>query len=109
MEHELAVLMDFDIGHLEPATPTSIDNMAVSDFNNTDTIVTSNMDDGHKLEELLVLGNSWLVGWLVVFGLRPFETVFQSISGHLPKRGRKRRERIEESKNVQTTPHPHLL
>ena len=52
MEHELAVLMDFDIGHLEPATPTSIDNMAVSDFNNTDTIVTSNMDDGHKLEEL---------------------------------------------------------
>lgn len=56
MEHELAVLMDFDIGHLEPATPTSIDNMDVSDFNNTDTIVTSNMDDGHKLEELL--GNS---------------------------------------------------
>ena len=34
---------------------------------------------------------------------RPFETVFQSISGRLPKRGRKRRERIEESKNVQTT------
>ena len=27
----------------------------------------------------------------------------QSISGRLPKRGRKRRERIEESKNVQTT------
>ena len=45
-----------------------------------------------------------LVGWLVVLGLRPFETVFQSISGRLPKRGRKRRERIEESKNVQTTP-----
>ena len=35
---------------------------------------------------------------------RPFETVFQSISGRLPERGRKRRERIEESKNVQTTP-----
>ena len=35
---------------------------------------------------------------------RPFETVFQSISGRLPKRGRKRRERIDESKNVQTTP-----
>ena len=31
------------------------------------------------------------------------EKVFQSISGRLPKRGRKRRERIDESKNVQTT------
>ena len=29
--------------------------------------------------------------------------MFQSISGRLPKRGRKRRERIDESKNVQTT------
>ena len=28
----------------------------------------------------------------------------QSISGRLPERGRKRRERIDESKNVQTTP-----
>ena len=28
----------------------------------------------------------------------------QSISGRLPKRGRKRIERIDESKNVQTTP-----
>ena len=35
---------------------------------------------------------------------RPFETVFQSISGRLPKRGRKRKERIDESKNVHTTP-----
>ena len=41
-----------------------------------------------------------LVGWLVVLG----ETVFQSISGRLPERGRKSIERIEESKNVQTTP-----
>ena len=30
--------------------------------------------------------------------------LFQSISSRLTKRGRKRRERIEESKNVQTTP-----
>ena len=45
-----------------------------------------------------------LVGWLVVLGKRPFETVLQSISGRLPKRGRKRREWIDESKNVQTTP-----
>ena len=44
----------------------------------------------------------WLVGWFWVY--RPFETVFQSISGRLPKRGRKRKERIDESKNVQTTP-----
>ena len=44
-----------------------------------------------------------LVGWLF-WVKRPFETVFQSISGRLSKRGRKRRERIDESKNVQTTP-----
>ena len=40
------------------------------------------------------------VGWLVVLGLQPFQTVFQSISGRLPERGRNRRETIEESKNV---------
>ena len=44
----------------------------------------------------------FLVGWFWV--KRPFETVFQSISGRLPQRGRKRKERIDESKNVQTTP-----
>ena len=44
------------------------------------------------------------LGWLVgCFGFTTFETAFQSISGRLPKRGRKRRERIDESKNVQTT------
>ena len=47
--------------------------------------------------------NGWLVGWLF-WVYRPFETVFQSISSRLPKRGRKRRKRIDESKNVQTTP-----
>ena len=48
----------------------------------------------------------YIVGWLVgcFWAWRPFETVFQSISGRLPKRGRERRERIDESKNVQTTP-----
>ena len=46
---------------------------------------------------------SWLVGWLL-WAYRPFDTVFQSISGRLPKRERKRKERIDESKNVQTTP-----
>ena len=44
-----------------------------------------------------------LVGWLL-WVQRPFETVFQSISGRLPKRGRERREGIDKSKNVQTTP-----
>ena len=44
-----------------------------------------------------------LVGWLI-WVYRPFETVLQSISGRLVKRGRKRRERIDENKNVQTTP-----
>ena len=45
-------------------------------------------------------------GWLVVLGLTAlWDSIYiVSISGHLPKRGRKRRERIKESKNVQTTP-----
>ena len=42
------------------------------------------------------------VGWLF-WALRPFETVFQSISSRLPERGRKKREKIDERKNVQTT------
>ena len=46
-----------------------------------------------------------MVGWLVLLGLAAFETVFQSIAGRLPKRGRKR-ERIEESENVQKQPLP---
>ena len=45
-----------------------------------------------------------LVGWLF-WTYRPFETVFQSISGRLPERGRNKREMIDErKKNVQTTP-----
>ena len=44
-------------------------------------------------------------GWLVVLGLTAIlVTVFQSIAGRLPKRGRKRKERIDESKNVHTIP-----
>ena len=48
----------------------------------------------------------WLVGWLCK-ALRPFETVFQSISGRLPERGRKKREKRE--KNCSNNSHPHLL
>ena len=40
-------------------------------------------------------------GWL---GLTALETVFQSKMGRLPKSWIERRERIDESKNVQTTP-----
>ena len=40
-----------------------------------------------------------LVGWLFLV-LRPIETVFQSIAGRLPKRGRKRRERTDENKRA---------
>ena len=52
---------------------------------------------------LILEGTLNLGGWL--FGvLRPFETVLQSISGRLPERGRKKREVIDERKNVKTTP-----
>ena len=44
-----------------------------------------------------------VVGWLF-WALRPIETVFQSISGRLPERGRKKEEMTDERKNVQTTP-----
>ena len=49
----------------------------------------------------VIVPDCWL---FVVLGLTPFETIFQSISGRLPKRGRKKREVIDERKNVQTTP-----
>ena len=50
-------------------------------------------------------GKGWLHGWLVgCFGFNGPLRIFQYISSRLPKRGRKRRERIVESKNVQTTP-----
>ena len=55
-----------------------------------------------KLSESIL--NKDLVGGCFGFWVLGFETVFQSISGRLPKRGRKRRERIDTSKNVQTTP-----
>ena len=38
---------------------------------------------------------SWLVGWLFWVS-RPFETVFQSVSGRLQRRGRKRRGKMRE-------------
>ena len=37
-------------------------------------------------------------------GLTALETVFQSISGRLSERGRKKKENIDKRKNVQTTP-----
>ena len=53
----------------------------------------SNLRTSTAIVKGAVIGR--LVGWLVVLGLTAFETVFQSISGRLPKRGRKRRERTE--------------
>ena len=55
-------------------------------------------------------GTASLAGWLVVFFLveRPFETLFQSISDRFSERGRKRSEKIEESK-CRNNPHSHLL
>ena len=50
------------------------------------------------------------VGWLVVFGLngplRQYFSLYRAVSQREGERGEKR---IDESKNVQTTPHPHLL
>ena len=47
------------------------------------------------------------IGWLVVLSLMLFEAVFQSILGRLPKRGRKRRERIDQGKmSKQPSPAP---
>ena len=43
------------------------------------------------------------VGWLF-WVKRSFETIFQSISDRLPKRGRKRREQIDESKMSKQPP-----
>ena len=51
--------------------------------------------------------SNWLVGWLV-WAERPFETVFQSISGRLPERGREERNDRREKK-CPHNPHPHLL
>ena len=39
----------------------------------------------------------------------PFETVFQSISGRLPERGRKNRQVVNERKKCPNNPHLHLL
>ena len=47
----------------------------------------------------------YLAGWLF-WAQWPFQTVFQSISGRLPERGRKKREMIDERKKSK---HPHLL
>ena len=47
--------------------------------------------------------------WLVGFGfngpLRQYFSLYRAVSQRAGERG----ERIDESKNVQTSPHPHLL
>ena len=55
-------------------------------------VVNPLVTDMHCIDQSLdPVEQDWLVGWLF-WVLRPFETVFQSISGLLPKRGRKRRK-----------------
>ena len=50
-----------------------------------------------------VLGK--VVGWLF-WALQPFEAVFQSISGRLPERGKKKREMRREKMSKQPPPAP---
>ena len=57
----------------------------------------------NNLDSNISCKNDWLVGWLF-WVYRPFETVFQSISGRPPKRGRKRRERTDERKMSKQPP-----
>ena len=53
-------------------------------------------------------GSGWLVGCFGFNGLlRQYFSLYQAVSQR--ERGRKRGERIEESKKIQTTPYPHLL
>ena len=59
-----------------------------------------------KLSWLLYL----LVGWLVVLVLAALWGSISVYIGPSPReREKEERKRIEESKNVQTTRHPHLL
>ena len=65
--------------------------------------VTQSIDtaEGHfpKEQSIKETGrNGKKVGWLIVLGLTAFVAVFQSISGRLPVRGRKKREMIKEDK-----------
>ena len=53
--------------------------------------------------KLVIITTLRLAG-LLFWVSRPFETVFQSISGRLPERGRKRRGRIDESKMSKQLP-----
>ena len=57
-------------------------------------------DDRSELQVYLLTRQSIQVGCWLCWAYRPFETVFQSISGRLPERGRKKREMIAERKNV---------
>ena len=47
------------------------------------------------MEPICMLQFGAPVGWLV-WVERPFQTVYQSISGRLPERGRKKREMMDE-------------
>ena len=53
--------------------------------------------------------NNKMVGWLFL-AKRPFETVFQFISGRLPESEREKEKRNDRrEKKCPNNPHPHLL
>ena len=76
--------------------PGSTDNAGIS-VNSVSGIICNTLGLG-----VFCLHQKQLAGWLF-WVERPFETVFQSISGRPPERWRKREENINESKNVQRT------
>ena len=45
-----------------------------------------------------------MAGWLVDLGLTAFETVFQSISGRLPERGRRKQDMLQYVTNAPEGP-----
>ena len=51
--------------------------------------------------------NNWLVGWFWFYG--PFRQLFSLYRAVFQREGEREDKKIEESKNVQTAPYPHLL
>ena len=52
---------------------------------------------------------SWTLGWLVVLGLTALWDSISVYIGPSPKEREKEERNDRGEKNVQTTPHPHLL
>ena len=84
----------------EKGKPTQNESQEIKNVSPPQNVPYTNCNE--LTDQCFTLTWIWLVG---CFGVkRPFETVFQSVSGRLPESGWKRREMIDERKNVQTTP-----